>query len=393
MNVGFSLGLDLTTYRSSQVGVKVVTDNLVPRLLDYAQRDRDWISRLVVFVSSTERSSTLRDTGVSGFMQQNEDLDIEIRELQIGDRHGLSALVARQVAMALSARELDLVHCFDYAIAYTSARRALATIHDLNYLTNPHSFTLRQRCVRAVLVPASIRAARHIVTISNTMRDEIVRVFPAAEEKITVIPNGAGSVTREATNAPETRRFTDQSRPGKLMLAVGTLRPHKNYVRLVQALAYIDSDVHLTIVGRDDGLRGTLERIAEESGVSQRVDFLGTVSDEDLLHLYKEADALIAPSLYEGFGIPVLEAMTWGVPCVVSDIPIFREVTGDQAVFFDPRSSKAIAAGINNVIDDTGLAAHLATEGPLQASRYSWDSSAEALWGILKQLAAERETT
>ena len=205
------------------------------------------------------------------------------------------------------------------------------------------------------------------------------RFLPAA--KIDVVPLGLGMRPAPApTGAAELRRRLALG-DGPVVLSVAAALPHKNLDRLIRAFAALgDGDARLAMVGHAGRETERLRTVAGECGVGDRVRFTGWVSDADLEGLYGLAAAFVYPSLHEGFGMPVLEAMRRGVPTAAADATSLPEVAGDAALMFDPRSVEAIAGAMRRLLDDGALAEDLARRGPPRAARFGWDRTAAAAW-------------
>ena len=203
-------------------------------------------------------------------------------------------------------------------------RNKVMTIHDLSFLENPKWFSRAYYWWYKLMTPLAIKTSRHILTVSEFSKREIIRVYPFLQEQdVTVVYNAAdNSLFRPLSQVPApTERFA---------LAVSSLDPRKNFNRLIEAFEDIP-DCKLYIVG-------TRHRVFREgqNHQSDNLHYLGRVSDAELVRLYNQAACFIFPSLYEGFGLPPIEAQSCGCPVLVSDIPVLREVCGDTATYFDP---------------------------------------------------------
>ncbi len=174
--------------------------------------------------------------------------------------------------------------------------------------------------------------------------------------------------------------------PTKYLLHVGARRPHKNVATIVAALAQMDDDVHLVLVGTvDDRVPDPVPDLARSLGVGRRLIHLPRVSDSDLLSLYAGARGFLYPSLIEGFGLPLLEAMAAGTPVIASDIPVFREIGGDAAILVSPHDPRAWAAAVKQ-LDDPARRERLIAHGREAAARATWKETANQLMAILQQV-------
>jgi glycosyltransferase involved in cell wall biosynthesis len=236
--------------------------------------------------------------------------------------------------------------------------------------------------------PVSRKAAR-VVTISEFSRQEIVRVYKLALEKVVVI------------HAGNEDRFWWRSRPSvekpqvqvnaPFFLFVGSFLPRRQVGLVVQALARLPFEYHFVLVGESDpAKREVLMSIARQWNVTDRVHCAGHVSDEELDELYRRAIALVSPSTYEGFGLPVLEAMNRGLPVIAWDIPVMREVAVDVAVLLNIGDVAGLATAMLRVGIDPGLRQELCCKGKEQVKKFSWERSAAALLAVLHDAAKER---
>jgi glycosyltransferase involved in cell wall biosynthesis len=255
----------------------------------------------------------------------------------------------------------------------------VTTIHDLNYGKVPDAhFGIRGLGMR-VLVPAAARRSRRIIVDAVSTRDDLVADLGMAAEKVDVIPLG---VTVPAAPAPDAAvraraRFGLDER--SVVLSVSAKRPHKNLERLLRALAAIPEERRplLVVPGYPTPHEGALRELARELDVEQAVIWPSWVTDEELEGLYAAATCLVFPSLYEGFGLPVLEAMARGVPVATSNRASLREVAGDAALLFDPEDVDAMREAIERLVSDHAERERLAVAGRRRAAGFTWERTAE----------------
>jgi glycosyltransferase involved in cell wall biosynthesis len=246
------------------------------------------------------------------------------------------------------------------------------TVHDLNYLLFPEThFGLRARGMR-VLVPAAARRSRRVIVSSESTKADLVHHLRLDRAKVDVAPLALGHPPRAASRSRE-----PTGRP--MLLTVSAKRPHKNLMRLLGALARIPAERRplLTLPGYPTPHEDELRARAAELGIEADVRLLGWVSEEQLEDLYAAADAFVFPSLHEGFGMPVLEAMARRVPVATSGRTSLAEVAGDAALLFDPEDEASIAAAIERLLSDRELAERLERAGLEQAARFTWDRTAD----------------
>jgi glycosyltransferase involved in cell wall biosynthesis len=229
-----------------------------------------------------------------------------------------------------------------------------------------------------VLVPAGVRRSDRVIAISQSTRADLIELLGVASERIDVVPNGVASVGCEPAlpEAEVRQRFDLGDR--QVLLNLSAKRPHKNLTALIDALALIPPERRplLVVPGYGTWHERELGERAQHAGVSDDIRFLGWISGSELEGLWALAQALVFPSLYEGFGLPVLEAMARGVPVACSNSSSLPEVAGDAALLFDPLDERAIAAAIERLLADRSFAAQLAERGRVRAARFTWERTA-----------------
>ena len=265
----------------------------------------------------------------------------------------------------------------------------VVTVHGLEWLLHPTGYRMIDRAKQRLWINLGLRHASGIVMFAHSTRNDLRKFRPRASQDIAVIPEGVEPVFRQLS---ETERDTKAllhryGVSGNFILSVCSLEPRKNIDRLIQAYAMlvhqfeIDSD--LVLVGKEAWKSDRLHGLCGELGIEDRVRFTGYVSDAELAQFYNHAAVFVFPSLYEGFGLPVVEAMASGVPVVTSGSSSLIEVAGSAAVLVDPFSVDDISAAILRVLTDSGLRGRLVAKGLENASRYTWQRTAD---GILEFL-------
>ena len=274
---------------------------------------------------------------------------------------------------------VDIVHSLASTAPAWGPFKRVTTIHDLHYKVVPDAhFGLRGLGMR-VLVPLAARRSHRLLAVSEATRRDLVEHLQTPEAKIDVVPNGVsppGDVA--ATPAPELRsRLGLGNRP--VLLSVSAKRPHKNLARLLDAVAGIPAERRplLVVPGYSTPHEDELRRHADGLGIASDVVMPSWVSPEDLEGLYALADAFVFPSLYEGFGLPLLEAMARGVPVATSDRASLPEVAGNAALRFDPEDTGAMRAAIERLLGDGAEAQRLREAGFERVRMFSWERSAE----------------
>jgi glycosyltransferase involved in cell wall biosynthesis len=265
--------------------------------------------------------------------------------------------------------------------------RQVCTFHDLIPLDNPEWFSPRFSAWYGWLMPRLARQVAHIIAVSEFTRRRIVESFGVRPGKVTVIPNGVDKrfsvrPAEEIAAAKETLGLPD----GPYFLFVGSLEPRKNLRRLLlaweKAQSRLSNDTWLVVAGAKG--RSKVFSQAPLEHLPPRVHLTGYVSDEALPALYSGALAVVYPSLYEGFGLPPLEAMACGTPVITSNTTSLPEVTGDAALLVDPLDPDQIASAIVRMAADAGLRSDLSRRGVARAGTYSWDAAAAATLNVLE---------
>ncbi|CAN5270064.1 glycosyltransferase family 1 protein [soil metagenome] len=267
--------------------------------------------------------------------------------------------------------------------------RQVITIHDLLPLRFPR-MNPRLRYYFQYVLPRIVRGSAAVITVSEATRGDLRRFFGASDTPVHVVHGAYDARAFSTTTA--TPAIVDEARRkhrlGEYILAVGETRPYKNTRRLIKAFARLRrNDLQLAIVGKTNKMDPDLEHFPRGLGVKERVRFLGYVSDRDLAALYGGAAAFVFPSLYEGFGIPPLEAMACGCPVVCSRAASLPEVCGDAAEYVDPLDVGSIAAGISRVLNDASLRSSLREKGRERVRAFSYDKAAAEIVQILDEVA------
>ena len=273
---------------------------------------------------------------------------------------------------------VGLMHSFASTAPAWGRFRRVVTIHDLIYKLVPEAHPGFRSLGMRVLVPLAARRSDRIIVDAHSTKDDLRRLLRVAADKVDVVPLGVGAQRARALPESDVRRWlTAGERP--IALSVSAKLAHKNLMRLIGALSRIEPGLRPLLVlpgyptPHEDELRAQAVRL----GVHDDVRFLGWVSAEQLEGLYSVAACFVFPSLAEGFGLPVLEAMSRGVPVACSGRGALAEVAGDAALLFDPESEPAIAQAVSRLIGDRDEAQRLAALGRERAGRFSWQSTAD----------------
>lgn len=267
-------------------------------------------------------------------------------------------------------------------------------IHDVSFRRFPALIGPVDRLFLSLLIPRSLRAAARVVAVSEFTAGEVAECYGVPREKIAVVPNALGDdfMTREADGADFRIIREKYGLPSRYVLYVGTLQPRKNLPFLVHAFARVAEKIpslSLVLVGNRAGhhFDPAIDEAVRETGLESRIVFPGFVDQEDLPTLYAGAELFAYPSLYEGFGLPLLEAMSQDVPVVAADISVFREVAGDAALYADPSDLAAMEESLYNGLTSSETRADLVRNGHRRMEGFSWHKSAEKLLGVYEGLS------
>jgi len=266
----------------------------------------------------------------------------------------------------------------------------VVTVHDLNYRAHPEAHFGARALGMRVLVPAAARRSRRVLVPSRATADDVVRHLRVPAAKVDVVPEALGQPLSAPERTAQRVRAELDAGDRRLLLTVSAKRPHKNLMRLLGALARLAPPRPLLVMpGYATPHEAELRARAAQLGLDGDVRFLGWVSDGELESLYRAADAFVFPSLSEGFGLPVLEAMARGVPVATSGRTSLAEVAGEAALLFDSEDESAIAGALERLLADAELAARLREAGPAQAARFSWEATAEGTVAAYRRALSE----
>jgi glycosyltransferase involved in cell wall biosynthesis len=302
---------------------------------------------------------------------------VRVIEIPVNARSRPRRVLAEQTLLPAHARRAgtQLLHNLFNTAPLVPGVPQVTTVHDLIYLHDPAPTILTRG--QALLVPLGARRSRRVITVSHASERDIVEHAGVAPERIDVVPNGPGmeAPTHPREPAEVRREFGAEARP--LVLTVSAKLPHKNLPRLIEAMGRVGGDPTpvLVVPGYATAAEDPLREQAARSGAEVR--FAGWLDDATLDALYRAADVFVLPSLTEGFGLPVLEAMLRGTPVACSGTTSLPEVGGDAALYFDPTDVDAIAAAVRRLIADEGESARLVDAGYLQAARFDWRQAAQ----------------
>jgi glycosyltransferase involved in cell wall biosynthesis len=293
---------------------------------------------------------------------------------------------------------VSLLHEPHYVLPPLVPCRAVVTIHDCIHLMFPQYLPNRfaYAYARATLWAATRRAER-IFTVSETSKADILRYCDVPAERIIVVYNAIDDRFAAPPDMDAVERVRERYQlNGPFALYVGNIKPHKNLERLIDAFDLVRRNgferLELLIIGDQISKYPRLRRAVDKHKLHKHVRFLGFVADDTLAALYRLATVFVFPSLYEGFGLPPLEAMASGTPVVTSNRSSLPEVVGDAAVLVDPYSAASIAEGIQRVLSDADLRRTLSERGLARAREFSWETSIRRIHEVYMDVAAQRSS-
>ena len=294
-------------------------------------------------------------------------------------------------ARALDAVKADVAHFTNGMIPFAPPVSTVVTIHDMSLTLYPQCHPLRRLLLNRPLMRVAVRQAAAVVTVSNSTRRDLLRLHGVPADRVSVVHEAASPAFRPIADRARLERIRAKyGLPERFILYVGTIEPRKNLGRLMAAVAQARAagiPHHLVCVGpygwssRD--LAGSIERL----GLTPFVHFTGYVPFDDLPALYNLGDLFVFPSLYEGFGLPVVEAMACGTPVITASSSSLGEIAGDAAITVDPSSTEALTEAIRDLAMNEDRRRDLAQRGRLRSRSFSWTQTARAMLAVYQRAA------
>lgn len=294
-------------------------------------------------------------------------------------------------------RSSQLTHFFNYHIPPGVEGGKVCTVHDMTYKVYPETVRFKTKLLLNLSLVSSCRRADKIITISEFSKQEIMRWMDIPPEKIEIVPCGVDfSVFHPDYPKNEVKSvIAKYSLPSKYLLYLGTLEPRKNLLRLIRAYGKMREKQPvapaLVLAGRKGWIYKEIFKMVTSLGLEKHVIFTGYIPDEDVPLLLNGAFAFVFPSLYEGFGMPPLEAMACGTPVLTADAASLPEVVGDAAILVNPHSIEDIAYKLLLLVNDAELRQKLSRKGICQAAKYTWENAAIKLSNVYENLLGSRE--
>ncbi len=292
--------------------------------------------------------------------------------------------------LAAAGEKLDLLHSMAFVTPLLSRIPTVITVFDLSFMHYPDSFPPLQRRYLQSQTARSCRKARRVITISESSRQDVHQIFQVPLDRIDVVYPGVDAQYRPLPDADLAEFRRREALPQHFLLHVGTLQPRKNIPILLEALARLRRpDLLLVLAGGKGWLYEEIFAQVIALGLENQVRFTGYVADAALPLWYNAATVLLFPSVYEGFGLPVVEALACGTPVIAARSSSIPEAGGEAALYFNPHDSEALAAQLTAVLDDQDLAASMREKGLIQARRFSWQKAGEETARVYRRALSE----
>ena len=293
---------------------------------------------------------------------------------------------------------IDLLHSPGYVSPIALPCPSVVSIHDMNYFFFPQDWSKLALWVLKILVPLSARVSSQVIAVSQSSKRQIMKTLKISEDKINVTYNGVNEIFHSHHSRREILEMKNRMGiKGNFILSVAFSHPHKNLSRLLQAYHILRKDKGIThqllLTGNPGRDHSELVRMVRKLGINQEVIFTGYLPDHLMPLVYQAADLFVFPSLYEGFGLPILESMACGTPVVSSNAASLPEVVGRAGILVDPHDVNKMAGAMYRVLSDKSLAQDLVKKGLKQSKRFSWVETAKETLAIYKKAMAGRKNS
>ena len=368
------IGIDATALPPQPVGAGNYIIQLIRALAGLIGEDE-----LVIFAE--EKGPALIDLPVTP--------NIEWR--LIPDKDPAVRLIWEQAFFSRLIREadIDVLHSLHYTRPFRLSCSSVVTFHDMTFFLYPELHTRTKRIFFPQAIKSSARRADFVITVSESTRQDAIRLLGLSADRVITIQHGVDRAFRPINDIEFGKRVTNKYRlPGKFILYVGLIEPRKNLSLLINAYKKLvddGTDHNLVLVGRFGWMFDEVLEQIEKLNLTDKVILTGYVEQVDLPMVYNLCDLFVYPTLYEGFGLPALEAMACGIPVVTTDVSSLPEIVGEAGLLVPPDDVEALFQGINNVLNDEDLSRNMARRGTEQAAKFSWEWAARSTLEVYRQ--------
>ncbi len=369
-----TIGIDFRSALGQATGVGRYVRNLVRHMLELGGDER-----FVLFVDDEV------EEGVIPLDQPN----VSCRKLTLPALQNYFTWLQLRLPPSLWRRPVDLFHFPFYTMPLLSIGPAVVTIHDLTFELHPEWFSRRSRLSTRRFARLAARRARAILTVSECSKKDLVKIYHVDPRRVHVIYPAVGEWGTEGTGESGNPVAPRLGVPGPFVLHVGSIHTRRNLKRLLCAVARLrqaGEDLSVILVGKVEYPYPDVSRMIADAGMSGAAVHAGYLADADLRALYREARLLAVPSLYEGFGLPGVEAMALGTPVVAANTSCFPEVLGDGALLVDPLDEEALADAIRRAARQGAERDALCQRGRQRAARYSWERTARETLAVYRSV-------
>ncbi|MDQ1301429.1 MAG: hypothetical protein QG637_1350 [Chloroflexota bacterium] len=302
-----------------------------------------------------------------------------------------------QTRLAALSRDLALLHGLAFALPLACACPAVVTVHDLSFFRYPQAFRRFNRAYLGWITRISTRKAARVIAVSESTRQDVIALCDIPPERVVVVPNGVTDAFCPAAPQDVAEFRRRKGLPERFILFLGTLEPRKNVERLLEAYARFARErpagaggtPALVVAGAKGWFYDAIFACAKRLELTGQVIFPGFVPAEELPWWYRAAELFVYPSLFEGFGLPALEAMACGTPTITSNVSALPEVAGDAALLVAPEDTAALAGAMARVLAEPALAAQMRAAGLRQAARFSWARTARETVAVYRAVLGE----
>lgn len=372
------------TYR--QAGVSKYTELLINNL---AEIDRE--NEYIIYIGNQARPDSF--AAAPNFQVKASPLPTIRPQLRIGWEQAIAPAV-------LLRDRPTLLHCPVNVVPLAAPCPTVLTIHDLGFIRFPARYKAAKRIYLRTLTTLSAHRASHIITDAESVRREVIELLKIKPERVTAIPLGVAPYFHPTNDQPELEKFRQERKlPPRLVLYLGTLEPRKNIPLLLRGFARFRAEqsqaaqgIGLVLGGAKGWLYQEIFQLVEELGLATITHFPGYISEQELPLWYNIAECFVYPSIYEGFGLPPLEAMACGVPVITSNTSSLPEVVGEAGLTVDPNDEIAMAKALSQILTDPTRRQQMREQGLQQAQKFNWQATARHTLEIYRQVATHKQT-